>query len=93
MICRKCGEDKPEEEYYKHNKQCNDCLAAKRKEWRDKNKDKVKQYTLKYLKENPEKHREYMRKWREKNKEHYNEYQRLYQQELTKKKLRENDKG
>jgi hypothetical protein len=59
------------------------------KKWREKNKDKVKEYRHnyyveslsngKYVPPSNEASREYLKKWREKNRDKYREYQRNYQ--------------
>lgn len=45
------------------------------KEWRKRNKDRIKEYVRKYNENNPEKKKEYARKYYEKNKDKWKERQ------------------
>lgn len=51
-----------------------------RKEWRDENKEKAKEYIKKYYEDNKESISEYQKKYQEDNKETLKEYKRLYYQ-------------
>jgi len=39
MVCRKCGEDKPETEYTGKHKSCRTCRSAMTKAWRERQKE------------------------------------------------------
>ena len=52
------------------------------REYRKKNKEKLKEYFKNYYKENKEKLDEYAKKYREENKEEYKEYYRTYMREV-----------
>ena len=61
-VCSKCGVEKELGEFYKHKKgkfglqsKCKICSANEMKEWRAKNKEKVKEYLKEYYEQNKEK--------------------------------------
>ena len=71
-VCRKCGQEKPLEEFAKdkecvlgHSHICKQCKAERNRKWRAANPEKVLEYKRKRYAANPEKVLEYNRKWRE----------------------------
>ena len=81
MICNKCQEERENNMFVWRRKVCKLCYNEHQKEYREKNKDvlrekrklKNKQYTYTYIEKNRDKwnkyRKEYQRKYREKNKE------------------------
>ena len=71
-VCRKCGQEKPLEEFVKdktcaldHGHTCKQCKAEQRRKWRAANPEKVRELKRKWRAANSEKVREYDRKYRE----------------------------
>lgn len=71
-VCRKCGQEKPLEEFAKnkecvlgHSHICKQCKAERNRKWRAANPEKVLEYKRKRYAANPEKVLERNRKWRE----------------------------
>lgn len=69
-VCRKCGQEKPLEEFVKdktcaldHGHTCKQCNAERNRKWRAANPEKVLEYKRKQYAANPEKIRERNRKW------------------------------
>ena len=56
-ICKKCKIDKDVNEFHKHKGVCKECRSDIMKEWRLKNKDKVKNQSHKWYLENKERRR------------------------------------
>ena len=82
-VCRKCGQEKPLEEFAKdkecvlgHSHICKQCKAERNRKWRAANPEKVLEYKRKRYAANPEKVREYNRKWCAANPEKVLEYKR-----------------
>ena len=68
-VCRKCGQEKPLEEFAKdkecvlgHSHICKQCKAERNRKWCAANPEKVLEYKRKRYAANPEKAREYKRK-------------------------------
>ena len=96
--CTKCGETKPFMEFSKdrtkkdgHRSQCKSCrkqyreqnkevVRERERRYREKNKEAFAERQRRYEKENKEAILERKRRWREKNKEAAREYNRLYYQ-------------
>ena len=83
--CSKCGEWKPATaEYFNRDKTsadglnswCKECL----REYRQKNKDRVREYSREYHQKNRDHRREYNREYYQKNKDYYLERHREYRQ-------------
>ena len=75
-VCRKCGQEKPLEEFVKdktcaldHGHTCKQCKAEQRRKWRAANPEKVRELKRKWRAANSEKVREYDRKYRAANPE------------------------
>lgn len=71
-VCRKCGQEKPLEEFAKnkgcvlgHSHICKQCKAEQFRKYRAANPEKCRERSRKYRAANPEKTREYNRKYRE----------------------------
>ena len=69
-VCRKCGQEKPLEEFVKdktralgHRHTCKQCNAERKRKWRAANPEKMREYNRKQYAANPEKIRERNRKW------------------------------
>ena len=67
-VCRKCGQEKPLEEFaknkecalcYRHT--CKQCDRERLRKWRAANPEKMRERTRKWRAANPEKAREYAR--------------------------------
>lgn len=61
--CQKCEENKPIEFFKFEKSSCYDCQLKRARDWKSRNKEKVK---------------EYMRQWKETNKEHVSSYNARY---------------
>ena len=92
-ICTKCGEEKPvtEEYFNKSNKYidgytyyCKVCISGYKKQYYQKNKDKLKSKTKTYEKNNKAKIAEYKRIYRQKNKSKLLKYFEQYRKENIK---------
>lgn len=75
-VCRKCGQEKPLEEFAKNKgcvlgrtHTCKQCEAERYRKWRAANPEKRWEYNRKWRAANPEKIREIRHKWREANTE------------------------
>lgn len=68
--CTKCSEPKLILEFNKNQVWCKAC----QKQWREDNKEKIKEHN----KNNQSKNKERVRKWREDNKEHVKKYNQKY---------------
>ena len=55
MECRRCKEDKTENEFYPNNRVCKTCRCKQTKEWRLNNKERYKKTKKLWKKNNPEK--------------------------------------
>ena len=82
-VCRKCGQEKPLEEFVKdktcaldHGHTCKQCNAERNRKWRAANPEKVLEYNRKWCAANTEKVLESNRKWRAANPEKMREYNR-----------------
>ena len=84
-VCRKCGQEKPLEEFvrdktcasgYRHT--CKQCDREWRRMWDAANADKRREWNRKWYAENPEKCREWSRKWLIAHPEKVREYKRKY---------------
>lgn len=69
-VCRKCGQEKPLEEFAKnkecvlgHNHICKQCKAEQSRKWHAANFEKARENNRKYYAANSEKCREYARKY------------------------------
>ena len=89
-VCRKCGQEKPLEEFAKNKgcvlgrtHTCKQCEAERYRKWRAANSEKRWEYNRKWRAANPEKIREIRHKWREANTEKLLEMKRKYREELT----------
>ena len=84
-VCRKCGQEKPLEEFAKnkecvlgHSHICKQCKAEQSRKWHAANPEKYREQFRKYRAANPEKCREQSRKYRAANPEKYRERSRKY---------------
>ena len=84
-VCRKCGQEKPLEEFAKnkecvlgHSHICKQCKAEQSRKWHAANPEKYRERSRKYRAANPEKCREQSRKYRAANPEKYRERSRKY---------------
>lgn len=74
--CSKCGQDKPESEYYKSRdysdglkKWCKSCMVANRREWTKKNPEKNKEFRKQDYVKHSENYKRKAKEWREQNPE------------------------
>ena len=65
-VCSKCGEEKPESEFYANFKRCKACVNQSNKEWVEKNRERANLIAKRWRLNNPEKHRAIAKRWREK---------------------------
>ena len=84
-VCRKCGQEKPLEEFAKnkecvlgHSHICKQCKAEQSRKWHAANFEKARENNRKWHAANFEKAREKHRKWRAANLEKCREYDRKY---------------
>ena len=84
-VCRKCGQEKPLEEFAKnkecvlgHSHICKQCKAEQSRKWHAANFEKRREYARKYYAANTEKVREKNRKWRAANPEKARESSRKW---------------
>ena len=84
-VCRKCGQEKPLEEFAKnkecvlgHSHICKQCKAEQSRKRHAANPEKYREQFRKYRAANPEKCREQFRKYRAANPEKYRERSRKY---------------
>lgn len=89
-VCRKCGQEKPLEEFAKnkecvlgHSHICKQCKAEQSRKWHAANFEKARENNRKRRAANPEKYRERSRKYRAANPEKIREYNRKYREELS----------
>ena len=68
-ICKKWGEEKSIDQFTKDKKKCLQCNREYTKQYRSKNKDKIKGYNKKYQTDNKEQISESQKKYRNENKE------------------------
>ena len=87
--CSRCKEEKPFSEFHKnrsqkdgYQNQCKVCRYEANKSYREKNKDRIREYNHKNYQENKEHYTEYNRKHRQENRDHYREYSRKYRKNL-----------
>jgi len=80
-VCNKCGKEKPISEFHKNrnskdglNSWCKKC----HKEYRDENKEKIKEKWREYYQNNRERISEYKKEYRKNNKEKIKEYNKEY---------------
>ena len=97
--CSKCGIAKPlTEEYFNkeksnaegYRKECKECRAEYKKQYRVKNREKIVASKKEYYEKNKESIHEKTRQWREENKEHIKEYSKRYAQENREKRVKWN---
>lgn len=90
-ICKKCNIEKDIENFYKGKNICKKCYNDKRKEYRIKNKDNIKQKDKVYYENNKEKRKLYHKLWRDNNKDKIKKYiNKDFQKEYYKKWCEEN---
>ena len=84
-VCRKCGQEKPLEEFAKNKgcvlgrtHTCKQCKAEQSRKWHAANFEKARENNRKRRAANPEKYREQFRKYRAANPEKYRERSRKY---------------
>ena len=89
-VCRKCGQEKPLEEFAKnkecvlgHSHICKQCKAEQSRKWHAANFEKARENNRKWHAANSEKAREKHRKWRAANLEMYRAYDRKKRENLT----------
>lgn len=82
-VCRKCGQEKPLEEFAKdkecvlgHRHICKQCKAERNRKWYAANPEKRREMAYKWAAANPEKRRESRRKYRAANPEKFREWGR-----------------
>jgi len=84
--CIKCGIKKDETEFYKGRNKCKECIKEYKKEYRQKNKERIKEYYQKNkecIKEYYQKNKERIKEYRQKNKECIKEYNKEYVEQCT----------
>lgn len=93
-VCRKCGQEKPLEEFAKNKgcvlgrtHTCKQCEAERYRKWRAANPEKRWECNRKWRAANPEKMREIRHKWREANTEKERERYRKWHAANTEKLL------
>ena len=89
-VCRKCGQEKPLEEFAKnkecvlgHSHICKQCKAEQSRKWHAANFEKARENNRKWHAANFEKAREKHRKWRAANLEKCRAYDRKKRENLT----------
>ncbi len=89
-VCRKCGQEKPLEEFAKnkecvlgHSHICKQCKAEQSRKWHAANFEKAREKHRKWRAANLEKCREYDRKYYAANLEMYRAYDRKKRENLT----------
>lgn len=89
-VCRKCGQEKPLEEFAKNKgcvlgrtHTCKQCEAERYRKWRAANPEKIREIRHKWREANTEKERQRYRKWYAANTEKLLEMKRKYREELT----------
>lgn len=87
--CTKCNIEKPLSEFYKDKiykdglqYKCKKCCKQQNKKYRQKNKDKIREYSKNYRVENKDKRREYNKQYNKENKDKIREYQNQYKEEI-----------
>ena len=97
-ICKKCNTEKSITEFYYNKKKdtyetnCNSCLSLYRKEYREKNKEKAKQYASNWRTINEQRKKELDRKYRENNIEKIKECRKKYAIDNSKKLIEKSKK-
>ena len=79
MLCRRCGVELTEDNWRlcyqkKRDYLCNKCQVQRNKEWRERNRDKLREY----YKRNRERIRKRNAEWRKRNREKVREYVKRY---------------
>lgn len=91
-ICGSCKQYLPaNNEYFatlKHSKDglntiCKSCKSAYDKEYREKNKERLKEFHKRHHQENKEKRNAYAKKWHSENKEHIKKYKQANKEKIT----------
>lgn len=77
-VCTKCNIEKPITEFNNNKNWCKLCEKEYKKQYYEKNKEKIKKRINKYREQNPEKVREANQKYKEKNRQLLREKQRIY---------------
>ena len=87
-VCRKCGQEKPLEEFVKdktrelgYNYTCKQCKREHACKYRADNHEKILEYGRKHYAENSERYKKYSRKWHAANLEKVREIRR-YKREI-----------
>lgn len=87
-VCRKCGQEKPLEEFAKnkecvlgHSHTCKHCKREHACKYRADNHEKILEYGRKHYAENSERYKKYSRKWQAANPEKVRETRR-YKREI-----------
>jgi hypothetical protein len=87
MICSKCKQDKPVDDFHKNRSRpsgyAHECKACKNKyisEWKSDNAAHVKDYAKRYRAQNADPIKECKKRWQKNNESHVKEYQEAYQQ-------------
>lgn len=74
--CNSCGVELTQDNRLKVGGKCRSCELAYKKEWRQKNLDRVNQHQRDKYKADPERHKRYVAKWSEKNPEYASTWQK-----------------
>lgn len=86
-ICKKCGNKKSIDEFYKNRWECKECRKEFNKEHYQINKDKIKKYNKEYQRKNKEYQKKYNKEYRKKNYEKLlkqkNEYRKKNRKQLS----------
>lgn len=97
--CYRCKKTLPITEFYKDRSktdglspECKDCSRKRGKEYRKKNKEKLREKSQKYYQENREKILDRNRQWREKNKDKMKEYAQKHREKNPQKILEQTRK-
>ncbi len=79
MICLKCNNDKPEDQFYSYRRsRCKTCIIKGRKLYYLKNKEYYRSYQKSYRAKNKEHCAEYHKAYRARNKEYFSEQAKKY---------------
>jgi len=82
-ICKKCGQEKSDEEFQKGRNSCKSCMKEHLKEWRRNNKKRIKEYKEKYYNEHKN---EILKYAKEKSKQYYNAHKEDEELKIKRKK-------